>query len=535
MKMEEREHRDFRKNPPKSIEEANESIELLREKEEHVKVQIETLVEDDFEVDALYDDWLKRAQYALAMIRTQCSFLQRWVRLSKEGARAAQKALKNQARYSHAHPPESIAVAKERIKELYDLEGEIQTDLVAKGLQDFPDQSAFQGWRNKAQYALTKKRAERIFLETWVRERDPEFLSAADQVVKNFQQKAETIAGEIGDTCKQQYSNQHLPPDLPTAQVRKEVLVTAETRISTAIADLRTECGRHTHITEKQFRSIRRPLNYLLGMARAELKALKEFIRTHKDDIHSIPPVVKEAKASQKRLRAPKGVKPPANTKDAEARIDAIDKVREGLCSAIAVTTMENFQGEGTFQQWRQKTHRLFLQTTIERDYLLRWIREWIPSFVPKKNDELQKIVDAILARTRAVIREMTDCCTQEYSAEQPPSDPHAAQERRKKLGALHTQISERIVEFRTEWYSHPLSRELFNREVHAPLVKIIESIKTEFAVIKRYLGENTRHSITQKNFLAELVTRAIASGVELTSDEKKRFDAIARHVQVKQ
>src|SRR5262245_7108863 len=80
-----------KENPPQGLEAAEDALEQLEYEMPHVEVQLEHRNTMDFPDDEAYEKWKRRAMGALAHMRREQKYLEKWIATAKTAAKPKAK------------------------------------------------------------------------------------------------------------------------------------------------------------------------------------------------------------------------------------------------------------------------------------------------------------------------------------------------------------------------------------------------------------------------------------------------------------
>jgi hypothetical protein len=202
--------------------------------------------------------------------------------------------------YNRANPPPSEEVALARIRDI-----EISVQSCAAQLEfgnpdEFDTDEEFYIWKDKTTKALAHYQTEVQFLYRWVRGGKPGLSNG-----ESYRVALEAITGAVARMTKEMsgaytciYTGNNPPPDLTTAQARKEELASLNFRFQALFQELKgkEKLPSGDEIAEHKMRRLKSPLSKLFSAMSAESKLLGDFIKENQ------PQVTADANDTEKRV-----------------------------------------------------------------------------------------------------------------------------------------------------------------------------------------------------------------------------------------
>ena len=243
---------------------------------------------------------------------------------------------------------------------------------------------------------------------------------------------------------------------------------------------------------------------------------------------------MKELSLSQTRYTS---ASPPPSIEAAEQRVGEIDLVDETIKAQLANTTAQDFVDDVSFRSWKNRAASALGYVRRERKFLWQWIAANQPAkphpFSPR-NAQLEIIFQGIKKRAENLATELRKDFQPKYSSEHQPADVPSARNRMNELTAVRMRLQGYFTELTGAFTSHPLERSRLV-SVKLPLQAILSEMEAETAALRIFI--QTQPSLPSskggddwKQFLVQLVDRALSSGLQLTPEERQRFDLIAAH-----
>ncbi len=209
---------------------------------------------------------------------------------------AKQNSKSGEERFNNKNPPPSLAVARLRLDAVETTVHRIEVRLEFDTADDFPSEDAYQGWRKSAEGALAYWRQEKGFLTRWISKEEyrtkneearnrPKAKNILDirpdaQPSANATAVLEAIAEAIATAnYSVLYSKKNPPPDLETAQKRRNSLADTYTALNSALAEINRKCAAVEDGFKRKVNSAKSHFGPLMGSMTSELSYLREYIR----------------------------------------------------------------------------------------------------------------------------------------------------------------------------------------------------------------------------------------------------------------
>lgn len=328
-KIRKQRQRHSSKNPPENVHSATMFVEVLEKDEEHILAAIETRIIDDFERDDDYYDWLRRAERALALTRTERRFLIQWVqervpkfrpyeesreKLLEELQRYAQQLADEvkelcKAVYAANRLPPEVAAAETRLTELLVIHTQLDerfANLRVEWARHALEQSLQKRVRAPLQHLLGMIAAEEKILRQFISRGKIQEPGASDQpraevmmqapsvtrrrpedyftsIIDPLRVRATDLASEIRREYCPMYSRECQPTTPDEAEARWVVILDVKLRAQKAFSEISEGCRAHA-VPARFWKAAKAPVQGVLDEAEAELKVLRPYLLEDRED-----------------------------------------------------------------------------------------------------------------------------------------------------------------------------------------------------------------------------------------------------------
>lgn len=471
----------------------------------------------------------------------------------------------NETRYTPQNPPNDEETAQMQIKHLQNEINSIEDDLEHQTVLAFHDQSEFEIWRRRATTAVTYKKREIRFLESWLNER-----------VEARQNTARVHAGQeleeririLTDAYYQRYSPvfgiDHPAEDLEEVKVRSSVLLAIQSQIDADLTQLQAVASKHG-LERREMEQIEQPLRSVAISIKTELQYLRNVLRIldpagehfqEQDRIRSEQEILTAQRAQELAEEISNERPPPYNTDHLPTDVDAakkrlgeIEKIRKKLESSIEELS-HKWEREATtdtgLPKWtKQPLSQVRKSIDTESHILGQYIRDWnrkvnrsvkeieqepTTEEVSQNNQTdsrraLNDISQDIRNLASRLASEIQEKYIPVYSDEKPPKNAEEVEERLKEVTAVKARLQSAFSDITDAWCSHPLRREDLP-SVKRPLVKILSKVEVEIAILKAFTSnggsEKKEKYLKWKVTCVTALTRASFEGFTLTKEEQE-------------